>query len=105
MIFTVYCGAVLYIDTHSGGARISSVLALQLLTQVSPLPVLKYISLTRSVGHYQRSNIYSSDDDAEDLAWNFFRANCCPATADSAHLRYCWLQHLLFCCSIFLLPF
>jgi hypothetical protein len=35
MIFTVYCGALFYIDANGGGTHITSVPQLQLLTKVN----------------------------------------------------------------------
>jgi hypothetical protein len=35
MVFTVYCGALFYIDANGGGTHITSVPQLQLLTKVS----------------------------------------------------------------------
>jgi hypothetical protein len=42
MIFTVYCGAIFYIDANGGGTHITSVPQLQLLTKVTfPLNIRK----------------------------------------------------------------
>jgi hypothetical protein len=50
MIFTVYCGAVLYIEANGGGTHISSVPQLQLLTKVTILSDYQSSSLILIVG-------------------------------------------------------
>lgn len=96
-LFTVYCGAMLYLDTHGGGTHVTKVADLVMLTKVGTVIRCSVIRADRrTVGHRRRSHLYCHGGGAQAIIGNLLRTHSSEALATMDHIQHSSCQHHLF---------